>query len=409
MVHKVNRAAARTGPRRHVPLVLSFLPLPPRFLHVHLHDFFACTMPETTPAPLNVFEYRDAARQHLPTMVYDYYAGGARDELTLGDNRRAYDRLSIRYRVMRDVSNRSMATTLQGSALDLPLLVAPTAFHGMACEEGERATARAAGRMGTIMILSTLSTTAVEDVVAAGRGPVWFQLYVYTDRDATRDLVRRAEAASCEALVLTVDAQVWGVRERDERNGFSLPDGLVMKNLEASGKPSFPEVEGSGLAAYVNQNFDTSLTWDDLDWLAGLTNVPMFVKGIVRGDDAVRAAEHGAAGVIVSNHGGRQLDTSPATIEVLPDVADAVNDRAVDVLVDGGIRRGTDVLKALALGADAVAVGRPVLWGLAVDGERGAVDVLSMLRDELDTALALAGTASIHDLSPDLVARRNAE
>jgi 4-hydroxymandelate oxidase len=363
-----------------------------------------------TAAPVNVFEYQEMAREALPKMVYDYYAGGARDEITLGRNHSAYDDLDVRYRVMRDISSRSTAASVLGTEVDLPVLIAPTAFHRMACEEGELATVRAAGRMGTVMILSTLSTTDVEAVVEAASRPVWFQLYVYTDRDATRDLVRRAEAAGCEALVLTVDAQVWGVRERDEKNNFTLPEGITMKNLEASGKPTFPDVEGSGLAAYVNQNFDKALTWDDLDWLAGLTDLPVLVKGVVRGDDAARAAEHGAAGVVVSNHGGRQLDTSPATIDVLPEVVDALTastaGREVDVIVDGGIRRGTDVLKALALGADAVAVGRPVLWGLAAGGEDGAVDVLTMLRDELDVAMALSGASSIEDLTPDLVRRR---
>jgi len=363
-------------------------------------------MSPSAPDPVNVSEYQERARERLPKMVYDYYAGGARDEITLGENHSAYDRLDIRYRVMRDISNRSMATTVLGTGVDLPVIIAPTAFHRMACEAGEIATVHAAGRMGTILILSTLSTTGVEEVVEAASGPVWFQLYVYTDRSATRDLVRRAEAAGCEALVLTVDAQVWGVRERDEKNHFALPEGLTMKNLEASGKPTFPDVEGSGLAAYVNQNFDKALTWDDLDWLAGLTDLPVLVKGVVRGDDAARAAEHGAAGVIVSNHGGRQLDTSPPTISALPDVVAALDGSGLDVLVDGGIRRGTDVLKALALGADAVAVGRPVLWGLAVDSENGVVDVLTMLRDELDVAMALSGAASVSDLTPDLIQRR---
>ncbi len=358
-------------------------------------------MPESHP--ITVRDYQARAKERLPKMVYDYYAGGAQDEITLRRNRTAYDRLSLRYRVMRDVSQRSTATTMLGQPVDLPVMIAPTAFHQMACAEGELATVRAAGSAGTIMTLSTLSTTSVEDVTVAATAPVWFQLYVYTDRSTTEALVRRAEAAGCQALVLTVDAQVWGLRERDERNQFQLPTGLTMKNLTAGdGKEAFPEVEGSGLAAYVNEQFDTALSWADLDWLAGLTELPVLVKGIARGDDAQRAIDHGAAGVIVSNHGGRQLDTSPSTIDVLPEIVEAV-DGQVDVLVDGGIRRGTDVIKALALGASAVAVGRPVLWGLAVDGEAGVRHVLSLLHDEIDLAMALCGVTTVDELTPDFV------
>jgi len=354
--------------------------------------------------PLNVADYQRRAKERLPQMVYDYYAGGARDEVTLHGNRSAYDRLSLRYRVMRDIRDRSTATTVLGQPVDLPVLVAPTAFHAMACDDGERATARATGAAGTILILSTLSTTSVEKVNEAATGPVWFQLYVQTDRTATRHLVERAEAAGCSAIVLTADAQVWGVRERDERNHFRLPDGMEMKNLVAAhADGTLPTVDGSGLAAYVNENFDKNLTWDDLDWLAGLTDLPVLVKGIVRGDDAACAVEHGAAGVVVSNHGGRQLDTAPPTIDVLPEVMDAIGDTEAAILVDGGIRRGTDVLKALALGADAVAVGRPILWGLAAGGEAGAQHVLQLLRDELDNAMALCGARRVADLTPDLV------
>ena len=353
--------------------------------------------------PINLYAYRDAARERLPQMAYDYYAGGAHDEITLRENHDAYDRLRLRYRVLRDVSTRDLSTTVLDHTLDVPFYVAPTAFHRMAHPDGELATARAAGARGTAMMLSTLATTSIEAVTDAATGPVWFQLYVYKDRAATRDLVRRAADAGCTALVLTVDAQIWGVRERDVRNGFQLPDGLSIENLTGAGKGFFPETEGSGLAAYVHDLFDQALSWKDLDWLCGITDLPVLVKGIVRGDDAARAAEHGAAGVVVSNHGGRQLDTSPATIEALPEVVEAVGERLA-VFIDGGIRRGTDVLKALALGAHAVGLGRPILWGLATDGEAGARHVLDLLRDELDLAMALCGCASLRDVTPDLVA-----
>jgi 4-hydroxymandelate oxidase len=353
-------------------------------------------------APIHLRELEERAAELLPRMVYDYYAGGAHDEITLRENRAAFERIVLRYRVLRDVSERSLETELLGERISMPIIIAPTAFHQLATEEGEVATARAATRAKTVMTLSTLSTRAIEEVGAAAGGRMWFQLYVYRDREATRQLVARAETAGARALVLTVDAQVWGVRERDVRNRFQLPEGLRMVNLVPSGKGEFPEVEGSGLAAYVARTFDPSLSWKDLDWLCSLTKLPVLVKGVVRGDDAVRALEHGAAGVIVSNHGGRQLDTSPAPISVLPEVVEHVAGRGT-VLVDGGIRRGTDVVKALALGAQAVQIGRPVLWGLADDGEEGVVRVLEMLRAEVDLAMALCGARSVAELTEDLI------
>lgn len=358
----------------------------------------------TDPSPLNYREWETAAQARLPAMVYDYYAGGAHDEITLAENRAAFDRLRLHGRVLRDMSQRSPATSLLGQEIAFPLVVAPTALHEMACREGEAATARAAGAAGVPLILSTLSNVAVEEVCAAATGPVWFQLYVQRDRDRTARMVERAVAAGCSALVLTVDAQTWGIRERDERNGFRMPEGLIMRNLaaaEASGR--FPEVEGSGLAAYVTENFDTALSGKDLEWLVATAGVPVLVKGVLRADDARRAADYGAAGVMVSNHGGRQLDTAPASLEVLPAVTAALRDSGVPVLVDGGVRRGTDIVKALALGAHAVAVGRPVLWGLAVHGEQGVAQVLATFRDEFDRAMALCGARSVDELSPDLL------
>ena len=352
--------------------------------------------------PVHLGEFEAVAAGRLPQMVYDYYAGGAHDEITLRENRTAFERLRLRYRVLRDISTRHTSTAILGQRLPMPVIIAPTAFHQLATEEGEVATARAAARTGTIMTLSTLSTCTIEDVGEAAGGRLWFQLYVYRDREATRELVARAEAAGAKALVLTVDAQVWGVRERDVRNGFQLPEGLQMVNLVSSGKGDFPEVEGSGLAAYVARTFDPSLSWKDLDWLCSLTRLPVLIKGVVRGDDAALGMEAGAAGVIVSNHGGRQLDTCPAPVDVLEEVAAAVDARGV-VMVDGGIRRGTDVIKAVALGADAVLIGRPVLWGLAAGGEDGVVRVLELLRTEIDLAMALCGAATVPEITRDLV------
>jgi 4-hydroxymandelate oxidase len=305
--------------------------------------------------------------------------------------------------VLVDVASRDTSTTVLGARLAMPVIVAPTAFHRLACPEGELATARAASRAGTVMTLSSLSNTRVEEVCAAASGPVWFQLYVYRDRGATEALVARAEAAGARALVVTVDAPVLGRRERDVRNRFHLPPGLSVVNMSAEGHGGVDEqLDDSGLAAYVATKLDPSLTWKDVVWLRSITRLPLLVKGLVRPDDALRAVDHGASGIVVSNHGGRQLDGSPATASVLGAIADAVQGR-IEVLVDGGVRRGTDVLRALALGARAVLVGRPILWGLAVAGEEGAFGVLDTLREELDQALALAGCARVADVTRELV------
>lgn len=353
---------------------------------------------------INLFDFEKAAAERLSSMAYDYYRSGSFDEITLRENREAYDRIRLRYRVLKDVSDRDHSTELLGQTVAMPILIAPTAFHQLAHPEGEIATARAAAAAGTIMTLSTLSNCSIERVMAAAGGPVWFQLYVYRDREATKGLVKRAAESGCQAIVLTVDAQVWGTRERDVRNRFHLPDGLEVANLHPAGFQALREAAGdSGLAEYVVSMFDTTLSWPDLAWLAEISDLPILIKGIVHPEDARLAVEHGASGVIVSNHGGRQLDTSIATIQALPHVAAAVDGR-VPVLVDGGVRRGTDVLKALALGADSVLVGRPVLWGLAVDGEQGVRRVLEILRKELDIALALCGCRTPGDVDAGLLA-----
>ena len=352
---------------------------------------------------INLADYEKAAAARLPRMVYDYYAGGALDEVTLNDTRAAYDRISIYFRTLVDVSERSLETTVLGERVSMPVLIAPTAFHGMAHPDGELATARAARSAGTIMIVSTLSNTNVEDIARAAPGPLWFQLYVYKDREATRDLVTRVEAAGCGAIVLTVDAPVLGPRERDVRNRFVLPDGLTVKNLLAAGQGTMvKESAGSGLAKYVASFIDPALSWPDVEWLRGLTRLPVIIKGIARADDARRAVSMGVDGIVVSNHGGRQLDTAPATIDVLPHVVEAAAGRA-EVYVDGGVRRGTDVVKAIARGARAVLLGRPVLWGLAVDGERGVSRALEILRAEIDNTMALSGCPSIADIDRSLL------
>jgi 4-hydroxymandelate oxidase len=345
-----------------------------------------------------------AARERLPAMAYDYYAGGAHDEITLRENRSAYDRIALRPRVLVDVSKRDTSVSVLGHPLAAPVLVAPMALQRMAHPDGELATARAAAAAKSLMVVSTLATSTLEEVAAAAAAPRWFQLYIYQDRGATRALVERVEAAGYRALMLTVDTPFLGRRERDIRNGFSLPEGMVMANLISEGMEEMVRVHaGSSLAAHTGMVLDPALGWRDIAWLRSVTRLPIVLKGILRGDDARRAVGEGVAAIVVSNHGGRQLDTAVASIRALPDVVAAVAGGA-EVLVDGGVRRGTDILKALALGARAVCVGRPVLWGLAIDGEAGVVRVLEQLREELDLAMALAGCRTIAEITPDLLA-----
>ena len=312
--------------------------------------------------PINLHEFERAAQAKLPAEIYDYFAGGANDEITVRENQSAYSRIRLQYRVLRDVSRRSLTTTVLSHPLSLPIFIAPTAFHCLAHPEGELATARAAARAGVIMISSMVATMAIEEVAKAnatipGAPPLWSQLYILPDRGFTTEMIRRAEAAGCSVLVVTVDSPVFGQRERDIRHRFhELPNGLSLANFTATGRAAPPLFE-----------FKADLTWEDVSWLRTTTDLPILLKGIIHPEDACLALAHGADGIIVSNHGGRQLDTAVATIEALPEIVDAVAGR-LPVLIDGGIRRGTDVLKALSLGADSVAIGRPVLWGLAVAG-----------------------------------------
>ncbi len=353
---------------------------------------------------INLDDYEQAARAALSPGALGYFASGADDEVSLREARQAWSRLRLLPRVLRGLAGVDASTTVLGERVASPVLVAPMALQGMACEAGERATARAAGRAGTIMMLSTISNTAVEDVVAAASGPVWFQLYVYRDRGASRDLVRRVEAAGCQALVLTVDLPHLGRREADMRNRFAMPAHLDLPNVVDRGRDMTVKHDrpASALAEHAAAQLDPTLSWRDLEWLCELTRLPVIAKGILHPQDAALALEHGARGVVVSNHGGRQLDTAIASADALPAVMDAVGGRC-EVLVDGGIRRGTDVIKALALGARAVLLGRPVLWGLAVAGEDGAARVLEILNDELRVAMALCGCSRIEDITRELV------
>ena len=346
---------------------------------------------------LNLREFEPLARDKLNQMIFDYYAGGANDDLTLHENEAAYQRIFLRPRMMAGIAERTMHTTILGQPMNAPILIAPMAYMMMAHPDGESAMARAAAARGIHMVVSTSATTSLEEVAAAAPdGKRWFQLYLYKDRDAARDLVQRVEAAGYQALVLTVDRPYLGRREGDMRNNFGLPAHLQMKNL-----PNDPKLDG--FAAYRAASFEDDLRWSDVSWLKSITHLPVLIKGLLRGDDARLALDHGAEGIIVSNHGGRQLDGAMATIDALPDVVQAVNGTA-DVLMDGGIRRGSDIIKALARGAKAVLLGRPLLWGLALDGEAGVGRVLDLIIEELDLALALCGCRSLAEVTPDLLA-----
>ncbi len=356
---------------------------------------------QKTERLLTVRDFERAARRRLTKAAYDYYRSGADAERALARNVRAFDDFVVWYRVLVDVATRELSTTVLGIDVELPILIAPTAYHKLAHPDGECATARAATSKGTLMVVSTLATTPLDEVAQAAPGPKWFQLYVHRDRELTRSLVERAESAGYEGIVLTVDTPFLGRRLRDERNGFALPEGLTMANLVTDADD---EADGSLLANYMRNRHEAGLTWDDLAWVRSLSHLPLIVKGIVRADDAARAVEAGAAAIIVSNHGGRQLDEAPATLHALPGVVAAVGGHA-EVYMDGGIRSGGDVLKALCLGARAVLVGRPILWGLAVAGEQGVARVLEILAEELSLAMALAGLPSVRRADRSLVAR----
>jgi 4-hydroxymandelate oxidase len=353
-------------------------------------------------APVNLNEYEALARDRLPPMVYDFFAGGANDEGTLAENGRAWRRLRLRPRVLVGVGDIDPATTVLGRTLTMPVITAPCSFNALAHPEGECAVARAASAAGIVQIVSMAATKSIEEIAAAAPGARWLQLNCFRDREITRDLVRRAEAANCSALCLTVDQPLQGRRERDLRNRFQLPAGVTMKNLAPYGAERLSSGDGMALARYVKDLFDPGFTWEVLSWLRSITPLPVLVKGVLTAPDARLALEHGAAGIIVSNHGGRQLDGLLSTCEALPAVVEAVGGRA-EVLVDAGIRRGTDVLAALALGARAVIVGRPYLWGLAVGGEAGVSGVLEMLRQEIILAMGLLGRPTIAGIDRTLL------
>ncbi|KFP55210.1 Hydroxyacid oxidase 2 [Cathartes aura] len=336
-------------------------------------------------------DFEAYAKKYLPKIAWDFFAAGADDCSTRDENILAYKRIRFRPRMLRDVSMMDIRTKLLGTEISFPVGIAPTGFHQLAWPDGEKSTARVAKAMNTCYIVSTYSTCTLEEISAAAPGGLrWFQLYIHRNRAVSQQLVQRAEALGFQGLVLTADLPYTGKRRDDVRNGFRLPPHMKLKNLEGA----FEVCKMSPL--------DPSVTWNDIYWLRSLTHLPIIIKGILTKEDAELAVRHGVQGIIVSNHGGRQLDGGPATIDALVEVAEAVQGR-VEVYLDGGIRKGSDVLKALALGAKCVFIGRPALWGLAYKGEEGLQDVLRILQDEFRLSMALAGCASVSEIGRHLV------
>ena len=337
---------------------------------------------------LNLNEFEELARANMGPAAFDYYAGGAGDEVTMAENSNAFSRYRLRPRVFVDVTRVDTRTTLLDTPVALPVGFAPTALHKLAHPDGELASARAAAEAGALLCLSTLSTYSIEDVASVGEGPRWFQLYVHKQRDLAVDLVRRAAAAGYDAIVLTVDLPVPGYREREYRHVLTIPEEARPANFgNRATEREFND--------YLVDLQDQSLSWDDLAWIREAADgLPLVLKGILTAEDALLGVERGVDGIIVSNHGGRQLDRSPAAIEVLEEIVQAVGDRA-EVYLDGGVRRGVDVVTALALGARAVFLGRPLLFALAAAGEDGVSRAFDLIRSELENAMALLGTPTI--------------
>jgi len=359
--------------------------------------------PSADPAFADVVSVSDLhaiALRRMEPMSREFIEGAAADEISLRWNREAYDRIRLNPRVLRDVGAVDTRVSILGLDLAFPILLAPTALHKLVHPEGELATARGAGAAEAAMTLSTMSSVTLEDVAKAASGPLWFQLYVQKDRGFTAELVQRAEAAGYRALVVTVDTPVGGARNRQERAKFRLPADVEMANLRglatAGGRKL--DTEKAGFQNILPQR----LTWKDIEWLQSLTKLPVLVKGVLNADDAQLAVKQGLAGVVVSNHGARNLDTVPATIDALPRITDRVAGR-IAVLVDGGVRRGTDVLKALAFGADAVLVGRPIFYGLSSGGAEGVERMIGILRHELELAMALTGRAKIAEIDRSIL------
>lgn len=379
---------------------------------------------KATRTLLNVEDFHQQAKGRLQPMVYDYYSTGADDLLTLVDNQQAFRRIKLRPKVLIDVSSHSARNSINcqtqvlnsTATISFPCIIAPTALHRMAnYEHGELATVRAAVACSTIMCVSSVASVSMERIAEEYREQIrknyprstaqlWFQLYVYKNRSCTQKLIERAEKCGYKALVLTVDLCEVGNRECDVRNNFTTPDGIRAENLTDD-----ETTESAAVARRGTE--DPSLSWKDLEWIQSVTSLPLILKGIIHPDDARQAMQHGVQGIIVSNHGGRQLDTCQSTIEALPDIVAIVrnSNSQIDIYVDGGVRRGTDILKAIALGAKAVLVGRPVLWGLAVDGAQGVENVLTILKKEFRLAMMLCGCQVVDDIRKNNLLAMNSD
>lgn len=348
--------------------------------------------------PVNVFDFEALARQRISRLAFEYIASGAGDEITLRRNRECFEELRLQPRVLAGAGKIDTSLEIFGERLDSPILLAPCAYQKLVHPAGEVETARGAAAVRAPFVVSTFATVSLEEIAGATpasgreRTPLWFQLYVHPDHAFTRDLIQRTEAAGYGVLCVTVDTPILGMRDRERRAGFHLPPGIERANLQALGETvtKMGHFEGGGNYSIL----DPAINWDTIAWIRSLTKLPVVLKGILSPDDARLACEHGVSGIIVSNHGGRNLDTVPATIEALPRVMEAVEGR-VPVLLDGGVRRGTDIIKALAYGAKAVLIGRPYLWGLGVAGSQGVEQVIRILRLELEAAMTLCGTPSI--------------
>jgi 4-hydroxymandelate oxidase len=357
--------------------------------------------PPIPEGAVSLADFEPLARGRMAPMAYEYVCGGAADEISLRWNREAFERIRLKPRVLVDVSRLDTRVTLLGRELPFPVLLAPTAYQRLVHPEGERATARGAAAAGATLVVSTLATTPVEELARAGT-PLWFQLYVQPDRGFTRALAQRAEAAGCQALVVTVDTPIAGARNREVRAGFELPPGMALPHLAGLQQPDPRYGHRPKHREIFSSVLDPTLTWTDVEWLRSFARVPVLLKGILNPDDAARALDAGVAGLVVSNHGARNLDTVPATIDALPAIAERIAGR-IPLLLDGGVRRGTDVLKALALGATAVLIGRPYLYGLGAAGAAGVARVVEVLRSELEMALALTGRRSLAELDRTLL------
>ncbi|XP_060658213.1 uncharacterized protein LOC132792763 [Drosophila nasuta] len=359
-------------------------------------------------ALVSVADFELKAKRNLEKNALDYYKNGAGEQVTVSLNHEAYKRLRLRPRFLRDVSHLDVSCEILGQQLQWPLGIAPSAMQKLAHPDGEIGMARAAGKAGSIYILSTLSTTSLEDLAKAAPDTCkWFQLYIYKDRHVTEQLVRRAERANFKALVVTIDTPINGDRRADAKNKFCLPSHLSLANFEGEMAQGVISCGGgSGLNEYVASHYDPSITWKDIKWLQQLTHLPVILKGILTAEDAELARECGCSGIIVSNHGGRQLDTAPATIEALPEIVAAVGNDLV-VMLDGGIMQGNDIFKALALGAKTVFIGRPALWGLATNGQAGVEQLLHVMRDDFEITMKLTGCPSLADIQPTMVAHES--